>query len=86
MPKDFTDADVNKMKKAHITCRKEVGSKILTNSKVKEYFKSLGMRSDKELVDGIADAMYKAMWKGCARAMSNKRSTVRSEDISGFPE
>ncbi len=81
MPREFTTADINKMKKAHVQFRKVVGAKLLTASKVKEYFKALGLRSDSALAEGIADSLYKAMWKGCTRAMSNKRTTVRSDDI-----
>jgi len=81
MPREFTDEDLNLMKKAHVEFRKEVGAKVLTASKLKEYFKALGLRSDSELAEGIADHLYKVMWKACSRAMSNKRTTVRSDDV-----
>jgi len=81
MPREFTDDDLNVMKKAHIDFRKEVGAKLLTASKIKDYFKSLGLRSEAELAEGIADHLYKVMWKASSRAMSNKRTTVRSDDV-----
>ena len=66
---------------AHVDFRKEVGAKILTASKLKEYFKAIGINSSGDLPDGIADVVYKAMWRAMQRAYENGRKTVRPCDF-----
>lgn len=69
------------LKQAHLAFKKEVGSRILTASRIKEYFKGLDVRSNSEFIDAVANEVY-AMLKKCAmRALRNGRKTVRPWDL-----
>jgi len=79
--KELSTKDVKKMQKAHIEFREEVGEKILTRSKIKEYFKQVGRRCDAKTPEAVADAVYKMLWKSITRCDDNNRGTVRPSDI-----
>lgn len=79
--KELTTAQVKKMQKAHMQFREEVGVKVVTASKIKEYFKAVGRRSDSKTAEAVADMVYKAMWKAVTRCDDNNRGTVRPSDI-----
>lgn len=79
--KTLTDKEMKTLQQAHIEFRKEVGAGLVKASKVKEYFKALGRRSEAELVEELADILYKHMWKAVTRCDGNNRNTVKSVDI-----
>ena len=65
----------------HKKFKKEVGVKIVTASKVKTYFKTIGIRASTDMVDETANALYDVLKKACLRAVKNGRKTVRSWDL-----
>lgn len=79
--KTLTDKELKAMQAAHIKFREEVGPGLVKASKVKEYFKALGRRSESELVDELSDILYKTMWKAVTRCDGNNRNTVKSVDV-----
>jgi histone H3/H4 len=59
-----------------------VGSEsIVVQSKVKDYLKSLGMRSDGDLVGSLSDHTKAVLRNAVARAKAGGRSTVRPTDL-----
>jgi thiamine monophosphate kinase len=65
----------------HKEFKKEVGSKLIPKSKVRAYFKHLGIRASNDLSDSLAEEVYAIMKKGALRAIKNGRKTVRSWDF-----
>ncbi len=54
---------------------------LVVGSKMKAFVKSKGMKSSGDLIDALNASMYCALERACERASSNKRSTVRPQDI-----
>jgi hypothetical protein len=59
----------------------EVGVRIITASKIKEYFKEMGIRISGDMNDYVASEVYKLMKKSVVRALQNGRKTVRPWDL-----
>ena len=59
----------------------EVGVRIITASKIKEYFKEMGIRTSGDMNDYVASEVYKIMKKSVVRALQNGRKTVRPWDL-----
>ena len=79
--KNLSDKELKTMQEAHTKFREETGAKLVVASKVKEYCKALGRRSEAGLEDELADILYKALWKAVSRCDGNNRTTVKSVDI-----
>jgi hypothetical protein len=67
--------------KRHKTFVSEVGTRIITASKIKEYFKEIGIRTSSEMTEFVASEVYKLMKKSAVRALQNGRKTVRPWDL-----
>ena len=61
--------------------RKVARENLVVTSKCKAYIKSQGYKSSGDLVDAANAAVYGILDAAMARAGSNKRSTVRPQDI-----
>lgn len=70
-----------RMAKSHVSFIAESGEKILTKSKVKQYFKSMGLRLDGSTSKSLADKVYALMYEAAARCTGNDRKTVRPVDL-----
>lgn len=54
---------------------------LIVASKVKAYNKSKDMLTSSELIGALNDAVYCILDKAIERAKSNKRSTVKAQDV-----
>lgn len=75
-----TLATKNEILKKHKAFKKEIGSKLIPNSKLRAYYKNLGIRASNDLVEGLADEVYTLLKKSALRAVKNGRKTVRTWD------
>jgi len=66
---------------AHQKAVKEMGVKILTASKIKEYFKYHDVRIDPKLTSALAHEVYGMMLKAVKRVQENARKTARPHDL-----
>jgi len=65
----------------HAKFKEEVGVKIIPTSKVRKYYKFIGMRSETELTSYLAEEIYRWLRKATVRAIRNNRKTVRGHDF-----
>jgi hypothetical protein len=54
---------------------------LVVGSKIKAHVKSKGCKSSGDLLDAVNDALYGILDRACERSQSNKRSTVRPQDV-----
>lgn len=54
---------------------------LVVGSKVKEFMKEAGMRSDGELIAAVSDKVHDLLGAAVERAKTNKRGTVRPGDL-----
>ena len=54
---------------------------VIVGTKVKEYVKGHGCKNSSEVLEAANAALLEILDKACARAGSNKRSTVRAQDF-----
>jgi len=54
---------------------------LVVSSKVKNYIKAKGLHSSSSLAEGLSAEVAAMLDKAIKRCQSNKRSTVRSEDL-----
>jgi hypothetical protein len=73
--------DEMQMRKATGNFFEEHGKKVITASKVKEYFSSIGLRVDGTLADSLAKKFTQMMLDSALRCVGNKRTTVRPVDL-----
>lgn len=59
----------------------EMGSKIITASKIKELIKSMGLHTSADFVDALAKKNYLDVFKAAKRCVSNDRKTIRPDDL-----
>ena len=59
----------------------EYKTKVITASKVKEYYGSLGLRVDSNLAEALARKYTQMMLDAALRCVGNKRGTVRPVDL-----
>ena len=67
--------------KRHKKFKKEIGSKLFPNAKLKAYYSQLGIRVDSSLIDGVTDEIYVLLKKAAMRTVKNGRKTVRPWDF-----
>jgi len=79
--KEISEKEMKAMQAAHMKFRSEVGSKIVTASKVKEYCKALGHHCSAGLEEELADVIYKRLWKAVERCDGNNRMTIMKVDV-----
>ena len=72
---------LKKMNNARKAFAEEIGTKILTASKVKELVKSMGLRAGTDFADGLARLVYGEVWKASKRCIANDRKTLRASDL-----
>lgn len=72
---------VKEINDRHAAFKEELGAKIIPNSKIRKYYKSIGVRSEKELGMYLAEEIYRQMRRSVFRAVRNNRKTVRSHDF-----
>jgi len=70
-----------KMARAAQMFYKEVGPKVVTASKIKQFYASMGLRVDSQLVEALAKDFTKTMLGAAKRCVGNKRGTVRPMDL-----
>lgn len=58
-----------------------LGPKVVTASKVKLFFSSMGLRVDGQLSEAIAKKLVKDMLAAANRCAGNQRATVRPVDL-----
>ncbi len=68
-------------KKAARRSKKGAQDNIVVTSKCKAYIKSCGYKSSGDLVDAVNSALHTLLDAAMARAGSNRRSTVRAQDV-----
>lgn len=73
--------DEKNMRKATGAFFAEHGTKVITASKVKAYYKELGLRVDSTLAEALAKKFTQMMLDGALRCVGNKRGTVRPIDV-----
>lgn len=56
-------------------------TKVITASKVKEYYGSIGLRVDGTLAEALAKKFTQVMLDAALRCVGNKRGTVRPVDL-----
>lgn len=76
--KELTEAQ---MRKATGEFFNQYKTKVVTASKVKEYFSSLGLRVDSTLAENLAKKYTEMMLNAALRCVGNKRGTVRPVDL-----
>lgn len=54
---------------------------LVVGSKVKEFMKEAGMRSDGELIAAVSEKVHALLGDAVERAKTNKRGTVRPGDL-----
>jgi len=69
------------MRKATGEFFKTYGPKVITASRVKEYYGSLGLRVDSTLAESLARKYTEMMLNAALRCVGNKRGTVRPVDL-----
>jgi hypothetical protein len=79
--KNISEKEMKALQAAHVKFRNEVGTKIVTASKIKEYCKALDHHCSSDLADEVADMVYKALWKSITRCDGNNRVTVMKVDL-----
>jgi hypothetical protein len=79
--KDVNEKQLKEMQAAHVKFRQEVGAKIVTASKIKEYCKALGHHCSSGLEEEVADLVYKALWRSILRCDGNNRMTIMKVDL-----
>ena len=65
----------------HLKFKEELGVKIIPTSKVRKYYKAIGMRSEKEITVSLSEEIYRWLRKATFRAIRNNRKTVRGHDF-----
>ena len=65
----------------HTKFKEELGVKIIPTSKVRKYYKAIGMRSEKEITVSLSEEIYRWLRKATFRAIRNNRKTVRGHDF-----
>ena len=70
-----------KMSKAAGAFWDEVGAKVVTASKVKQFYSGLGLRVDGQLAEALAKHLTKEMLAAALRCVGNQRATVRPVDL-----
>lgn len=79
MPK--TEHNLPKMKKAAAKYFETDGARLVSKSKVKGLCAAMGLRMDGTLPDEVSKIVVQAIFKGAQRAVANKRSTVKPDDL-----
>jgi len=69
------------MTKAATAFWNEVGAKVITASKVKQFYSSMGLRVDGTLAEELAKKVTKDMLSAALRCVGNQRATVRPVDL-----
>ena len=77
----LTPKELKKRKKAHADAIEELGTKIITASKVKAYFKTHDMRMDGDLPTAIAREVYKMLYQAVKRTQGRNSKTIRPLDL-----
>lgn len=67
--------------KRHKKFKKELGEKLIPRTKLKAYFKSIGIRAGGDLIMGFTDEVYALLKKAALRTVKNGRKTVRTWDF-----
>lgn len=67
--------------KKHKEFKAEIGEKLVPKSKVRAYFKHLGIRASNDILEGLTDEVYLLLKKAGLRAIKNGRKTVRNWDF-----
>lgn len=73
--------DMKKARKAHDTVMRSIKSSILTQSKIKEYYKALGVRVSGDFGEFLAREVFEAMFRATRRMNDNNRTTVQPRDL-----
>ena len=79
MPKQLPTP--KQLKQRHKKFKKDVAEKLLPRTKIKSYFKTLGIRAEGDLHVGLADEVYRIMLHAALRTLKNNRKTVRKWDF-----
>jgi len=69
------------MAKSKKKTAKKAREVVVVGSKVKDVVRNAGLRSDGELVQAVSDKVHDLLEAAIARALSNKRGTVRPYDL-----
>jgi hypothetical protein len=73
--------DMKKARKAHDGAMRDIQASILTQSKIKEYYKSLGVRVSGNFGEYLAREVFEAMFRAVRRMNDNNRTTVQPRDL-----
>ena len=61
--------------------KKKTRESLIVASKVKAYIKSKKMMTSAEAIEAISDKVYDLLDAAAVRTKSNKRSTVKAQDL-----
>jgi hypothetical protein len=73
--------DMKKARKAHEEAMQEIQGSILTQSKIKEYYKSIGVRVSGDFGSFLARRVFEEMFRAVRRMNDNNRTTVQPRDL-----
>ena len=79
----MTPKEIKKRTKVNKAIKDELGTKIITVSKVKEYFKAHKMNMTADAADAVAKELYALLYKAVKRAGPQGRNvkTIRPLDL-----
>lgn len=79
----LTDAqrEARERRSTHKRVRSEIGLRIMTASKVKQYFSEQGVRMDAKVMKSVAGEVFEMLYKAVERCHANNRKTVRPSDL-----
>jgi asparagine synthetase B (glutamine-hydrolysing) len=72
---------LKKVKKAHKAAKEEIAMRIITSSRIKEYYKEHDLRCPPEALEAVAAEVYALLNRSVKRCLSNDRKTIRKYDV-----
>ena len=73
--------DMKKARKSHEEAMRGIKASILTHSKIKEYYKSIGVRVSGDFGTFLAREVFETMFRAVKRMNDNNRTTVQPRDL-----